>query len=65
MAEQDMLHPTLPGYILGWSFFHQHLQKTGVYIFVVKDLYFTKMFHLTKEKDLEICALDLSLNNLN
>lgn len=27
--------------------------------FVAKDLYFTKIFYITKEKDLEICALEL------
>jgi len=43
MEEQDLQCLTLPGYTLGWSFFHQHLRKTGVYIFVVKDLYFTKI----------------------
>jgi hypothetical protein len=40
--EQDLLHHTLPGYILGLSFCHQNLQKESVCIFVNKDQYFRK-----------------------
>jgi hypothetical protein len=38
MEEQDLLHLTLQGYILGSSFCHKDLQKGGVCIFVCKDL---------------------------
>jgi len=34
MAEQDLLHITLSGYILGSSFCRQNIQMGGVYIFV-------------------------------
>jgi hypothetical protein len=43
MEEQDPLHLTLPGYILGSSFCCQSLQKWGVRIFVCKYLYFSKI----------------------
>jgi hypothetical protein len=61
MEEQDLLQLTLPGYILGSSFSRQNLQKGDVCIFVRKDLYFSKIdiSHNCKEKDLEICAVEL------
>jgi hypothetical protein len=61
MEEQDLLQLTLPGYILGSSFSQQNLQKGGVCIFVQKCLYFSQIdiSHNCKEKDLEICAVEL------
>jgi hypothetical protein len=61
MEEQDLLHLTLPCYILGSNFCHQNLQKGGVCIFVHEDLYFSKIKISCnwKEKDLEICAVEL------
>ena len=61
MEEQDLLHLTLPGYILGSSFCLQNLQKDGVCIFVHKDMCFSKIntSHNCKEKDLEICSIEL------
>jgi len=43
MEKQDLLHLTLPAYILGSSFFHQILEKGGMCIFVCEDLYFSKI----------------------
>jgi hypothetical protein len=37
MVEQDLLHLTLDGYLLGSSFLRQNLQRGGVCIFVKKD----------------------------
>ena len=61
MEEQDLLHFTLPGYILGSSFCHQNLQQGGVCIFVRRDPYFSKINILCncEEKYLEICAVEL------
>jgi hypothetical protein len=63
MEEQDMLHLTLPGYILGSSFCRRNLQRGVVCIFVRKDLYFSKMdiSHSSTEKDLEICAVEIEI----
>jgi hypothetical protein len=59
MEEEDLLHLTLPDAIL-WSIFcHKSLQKGSVCIFVRKTCISTKLFHVTKEKDLEIFAVDL------
>ena len=41
MEEMDLLHLTLPGYILESSFCHRNLQKV-VCILVHKDLYLSK-----------------------
>jgi exonuclease III len=64
MEEQEVLHHTLPGYILGTSFCHKHVQGGGgggVGIFVCKDLNVNKIYisHNCREKDLEICAVEL------
>jgi hypothetical protein len=61
MEEQDLLHLTILGYILGSSFCRQNLQKGGVCVFVLKGLYFSKIniSHNCREKDLEICAIEL------
>jgi exonuclease III len=61
MEEQDLLHLTILGYILGSSFCCKNLQKEGVCIFVRKDLYFSKIniSHDCREKDVEICAIEL------
>jgi exonuclease III len=61
MEEQDLLHLTLQGYILGSSFCRKDLQKGGVCIFVRKDLNAIKIdnSHNCTEKDLEICAVEL------
>jgi hypothetical protein len=58
MVEQDLLHLTLAGYLLGSSFCRLKLQTGGVCIFVRKDQCFNKIdisLHC-KEQDLEICA---------
>ena len=62
MEEEDLLHLTLPGAILGSIFSRQSLQKGSVCIFVRKDLYFSKIniSRNCKEKGLEIFALDLN-----
>ena len=61
MEEQDLLHLTLPGYILGSSFCRQNLQKGGVCIFVCRDPYYSKINILCncEERDLEIFAVEL------
>jgi hypothetical protein len=65
MEEQDLLHLTLPGYIIGSSS-AVNLQNGGVCIFVCKDLYFAKIniSHNFKEKDLEICVTELETKSL-
>jgi hypothetical protein len=50
MEEQDLLHVTLPGYLLGSSFCRTNLQREGVCIFVRKDLCFNKIDISTLEK---------------
>ena len=61
MVEQDLLHLTLPGYILGASLCRRNLQRGVVCIFVRKDLYVNKIdiSHNSREKDLEICAVEI------
>ena len=61
MDEQDLLHLTLPGYILRSSFCRKERKKGGVCIFVREDLNANKIdiSHNCIEKDLEICAIDL------
>jgi hypothetical protein len=43
MIEQDLLHLTLAGYLLGSSFCRLKLQRGGVCIFVRKDKCFNKI----------------------
>jgi hypothetical protein len=54
-------HLTLPGYILGSSLCCQNPWKGGVCVFVRKDLYFSaiNISHNCRDKDLEICAIEL------
>jgi hypothetical protein len=61
MEEQELLHLTLSGYVLGSSFSRKHLQRAGVCVFVCKDLNVNKIdiSHNCREKDLEICAVEL------
>jgi hypothetical protein len=61
MVEQDLLHLTLDGYLLGSSFCRQNLQRGGVCIFIKKDQCFNKIdiSHHCKEQDLEIYAVQL------
>jgi DNA-binding transcriptional MocR family regulator len=61
MEEQEQLHLTLSGYILGSSFFRKHLQRGGVCIFVCIDLNVNKIdiLHNCREKYLEIYAVEL------
>jgi hypothetical protein len=61
MEEQDLLHLTLQGYILGSSFCRKELQIGGVCILVCKDLSANKIdiSHSCIDKDLEICAVEL------
>jgi hypothetical protein len=47
MVEQDLLHLTLDGYLLGSSFCRQNLQSGGVCIFVKKDQSTKLIFHNT------------------
>jgi len=52
---------SLSGYTLGSSFSPKHLERGGVCIFVRKDLNINKtdISHACREKDLEICAVEL------
>ena len=61
MEEQDLLRLMLPGYILGSSFCCNNLQKVDVCIFVRKDKHVNKIdiSNNCKEKDVEICAVEL------
>jgi hypothetical protein len=67
MIEQDLLHLTLDGYLLGSSFCRQNLQRGGVCIFVKKDQCLNKIYisHHCKEQDLEICAIQLETKTSN
>jgi hypothetical protein len=61
VEEQDLLHLTLPGYLLGSGFCCKDLQKGGLCIFVCRDLNVNKIdiSHNCTEKDLEICTAEL------
>jgi hypothetical protein len=62
-----ILHLTLDGFLLGFSFCRQKLQRGGVCIFVKKDKCFNKIDisqHCT-EQDLEICAVQLETKTSN
>ena len=63
MEEHELLHLTLSGYTLGSSFSRKYLQRGDVCIFVHKDLNFDKIdiSHTCREKDLEICAVELEI----
>jgi hypothetical protein len=67
MVEQDLLHLTLDGYSLGYSFCRQNLQRGGVCIFVKKEQCFNKIdiSHHCKEQNLEICAVQLETKTTN
>jgi hypothetical protein len=67
MVEQDLLHLTLDGYLLGSSFCRQNLQRGGVCIFLNKDQCFNKtdISHHCKEQDLEIYAVQLETKTSN
>jgi hypothetical protein len=65
MEEKDLLYFTIPDYVLGSSFCSQNLWNGGTCIFVHKDLCFSKIniSRNSKEKDLEICAIELDTNS--
>jgi len=67
MEEQDLLHLTLPGCILGSNFCCQNLQNGGVCIFVYKDLYFSKIIisPTVKKRIWEFVLLKYRLNHQN
>jgi hypothetical protein len=67
MVEQDLLHLTIDGYLLGSSFCRQRLQRGGVCIFVKKNQCFNKtgISHHCKEQNLEICAIQLDTKTSN
>jgi hypothetical protein len=60
MVEQNLLHLTIAGYLLGSSFCRLMHQRGGMCIFVRKGQCFSKIdiSHHCKE-DLEICAIQL------
>jgi hypothetical protein len=55
MAEHELLHLTMNGYLLGSRFCRKDLQRRGVCIFVRADQYFSKIYisHYFKEQDFE------------
>jgi len=61
MEEHELLQLTLSGYTLGSCFTCEHLQGGGVCIFDRKDpnINKTDITHTFREKDLEICAVEL------
>jgi hypothetical protein len=61
MEEQDLLHLTLPGHVLGSCFRRRNLQRRGVCIFVREDQIYNKIdiSHHCREQVLEICAIQL------
>jgi hypothetical protein len=58
VVEQELLHLTVNGYLLGSSLCPEDLQRGGVCIFVRTDQQFNKIdiYHHCKEQDFEICA---------
>jgi hypothetical protein len=67
MVEQDLLHLTLAGYLLGPSFCRLNLQRGCVCIFVRNDQCFNKIdiSHHCKEQGLEIYAIQLVTKTCN
>jgi hypothetical protein len=64
MEEQDLLHLTLPGDILGSSFRCHKTYRREVCAFLFEKIYIsTKLISVNncKEKDLEICATQLEI----
>jgi hypothetical protein len=61
MEEQDLIHLTLPTYVLGSSFCHNNLQRE-VCVFLFTRTYMSKKLisQITKEKNVEICAAELA-----
>jgi hypothetical protein len=61
MVEEDLLHLSSDGYLLGSSFCRLNLQRGGMCIFVKKDQCFNKIdiSQHCKEQELEICAIQL------
>jgi hypothetical protein len=66
MVEQDLLHLSINGYQLGFSFCRTGLQRGGVCIYVKNGQHFIKIDTLCycKEQELEICAIQLENANL-
>jgi hypothetical protein len=67
MVEQELLHLTMNGYILGSSFFQKDLQRGSACIFVRTDQYSSKIdiSHHCKKQDFEICAIQLVTKTSN
>jgi len=67
MEEHELLHLTLSGYALGFSFSRKHLQKGGVCNFGRKVLNFNKIdiSHTCREKDLKFVQLNWKLKHPN
>jgi hypothetical protein len=61
MVEQELLHLTVNGYILGSSFCRKFPQRGGVCIFVRTDQHFCKIYisHHSKEQEFKICTIQL------
>jgi hypothetical protein len=61
MVEQELLHLTINGYLVGSRFCQKYLQRGGMCIFVRIDLHFNKfdISQQCKEHDFEICAIQL------
>jgi hypothetical protein len=66
MVEQELLHLTLNGYLLGSSFCQKDLQGGGVCIFVRTDQHFSEIdiSHHCKEQHFEICSIQLLTKHL-
>lgn len=65
--EERLLCVALSGCVLGSSFCCQNLQQGGVFIFVWKYLYFSKIdtSHNCKEKNVKICTVELETKASN
>jgi hypothetical protein len=67
MVEQELLHFTMNGYLLGSSFCRKDLQRGGTFILLRTDHYFSKIdiSHRCKEQDFEIRAIQLETETSN
>lgn len=67
MKQQELSAHSLEGYKLGGSYCRQNLQKGGVCIFVRNDINFNNisLSKFSREKDLELCAVELELKSGN
>ena len=66
VEEKDLLHLTLPGYILGWNCCSQNLENCEVCAFLLVKPVFQQKLHITvKKRFWKFMLLNYRLNHLN